>query len=458
MFTSYDLLVDFCLMSFLLFLAKILRSKVRWFQNHYIPSSLIAGAIGLIFGPQLLKITPWSSEAGNYPYLMTCILFAGIFLGKKENINIKYIFNKVGDTFFVNTASEILCFGFALLLGGIIIIIFFPNVFPEICLLLPSGFAGGHGYAAAIGGALNELLGRTDAVYIGQTFATLGLLVGLLGGLICINYAASKEATRFVKNASLLPVECRTGLIPPEKRKPLGITTINNMSMDSLTWHICLVLFATGLGYGLQQILLIIFPHLDFPLMCLTMLSGMFLQMFLKKTNYADYVDKNTIDRISGSLTDYLVAFGVATIKLSVVFEFWQPILILCLLGIVWPVIIVFFVGNKLFHNFWFERSIFIFGYLTGVVAVGITLLRSVDPDMKSETLNDFGCAYTLQSIIEVFLIAIIPSVVVSFGTITPGAILTIIGIVLLLICAKLYGIYNMPMNQLRDGEKEKIS
>lgn len=179
MYTSYSLLVDVCIMSFLLFISKLIRSKVKWFQNHYIPPSLIAGALGLILGPQVLKIISWSSEAGNYPYLLTCVLFAGIFIGKKESVNVKYIFNKVGDTFFVNTACEILCFGLALLFGGLLVSVIFPNVFQEIALLLPAGFAGGHGYSAAIGGALNQLLGRDDAIVIGILLLVLcGKLYG----------------------------------------------------------------------------------------------------------------------------------------------------------------------------------------------------------------------------------------------------------------------------------------
>ena len=115
--------------------------------------------------------------------------------------------------------------------------------------MLPAGFAGEHGYAAAIGGALNKLLDRTDAVYIGQTFATIGLLVGLFGGVACINYAANMGYTNFVTKASLLPLEYITGLILKENRKEFGEITINSVSMDPLTFHIMLVLLATEIGF-----------------------------------------------------------------------------------------------------------------------------------------------------------------------------------------------------------------
>ena len=70
---------------------------------------------------------------------------------------------------------------------------------------MPSGFCGGHGYASTIGTALNNSLGREDGVVLGQTFATVGLLVGLFVGIACINYATRHGGTRLVEKAESLP-------------------------------------------------------------------------------------------------------------------------------------------------------------------------------------------------------------------------------------------------------------
>lgn len=191
--------------------------------------------------------------------------------------------------------------------------------------------------------------------------------------------------------------------------------------------------------------------------MCVAMLVGVVIQGILNKIGYGSYVDKRVIDRIGSGVTDYLVAFGVATIQVSVVLDFIGPILVLCIIGTAWPVILVFYVARKLFRNFWFERSIFIFGYITGVVAVGVTLLRIVDPEMKSGTLDDFGTAYTLQSIIELFLITMVPVFCVSIGVIPIGAVLTTIALGMLLLCKIKYGSYSLPMDALRPGEAEII-
>lgn len=106
-------------MSLLLFVAHLLRCNIKFFQNHYVPTSILAGVMGLAIGPQFTNIIPWSQQANSYPYLMTCVLFACIFLGRNSRISLKDIIRKTGDTFFINTGSEILCFGVALFIGGI---------------------------------------------------------------------------------------------------------------------------------------------------------------------------------------------------------------------------------------------------------------------------------------------------------------------------------------------------
>ena len=120
--------------------------------------------------------------------------------------------------------------------------------------------------------------------------------------------------------------------------------------------------------------------------------------------------------------------------------------------------VLVFVVGQKLFRNFWFERSIFVFGWTTGVVAIGVTLLRIVDPEGKSGTLNDYGYSYTLQSVIEVFIIAFTPILTVSMGCIAVGVIETELLWCSSPICAKCFGVHNEKMNELREGEAEVIS
>lgn len=59
------------------------------------------------------------------------------------------------------------------------------------------------------------------------------------------------------------------------------------------------------------------------------------------------------------------------------------------------------FLAPRMFPRFWFERGITEFGMQTGVTAIGLLLLRVVDPLYKTDTAKAFGFK---QMIYEPFL------------------------------------------------------
>ena len=87
-------LTDFCFMSLLLVIAQFMRAKIKFLQMFYIPASLVAGILGLLLGPQFLDLIPWSGQIGSYAYMLVCVLFGGLFLGKKEKTSVKKIFTQ----------------------------------------------------------------------------------------------------------------------------------------------------------------------------------------------------------------------------------------------------------------------------------------------------------------------------------------------------------------------------
>ena len=459
-FGPYDFLMDFSLMSILLFIAQLLRSKIKLLQILYIPASLIAGFLGLFGGPQFLNIIPFSASASSYAYMLVVVLFASLFIGNSEKSSIKKVVNEVGDTFTLNMAAEFFHFGTALLVGVFVLSWMFPTLQESFAILLPSGFCGGHGYAAAIGGTL-EKGGFEGAVTIGQTFATIGLLVGVIGGIIIINYATRVGATRLVKSASQLPEGMRTGMIAPGEQQPMGNATTSPMAIDPLAWHVALVLVATAGGYyatnALQAWAAQYISNISIPMMSVAMLVGVVLQGVLRLTKTDKYVDKQIVTRVGSTVSDYLVCFGVATIRISIVIEYAMPILVMCLFGIALVLAYLFFVSRKLFHNFWFERGIFIYGWTTGVVAIGVTLLRVVDPEFKSGALQDYGTAYVFIAIVEVFLVSVTPVLLLQGFGLATGLVLVAIAAALLIATAVKYGVNKQKMHELRPGEKEVI-
>lgn len=463
----YSFLTDFALMSVLLLLAQYLKAKVPLVQKLLLPASLVAGLLGILGGPYFLNLLPFSDKIVAYPYLLVVVLFSSLFIGAqgdgslqktvKETLSLKKILNEVGDTFFINSATYFGQYATALLIGGGILTFLYPEVPKPFSVLMPAGFIGGNGAAAAFGSAFKDLLNWDEALYIGQTFATIGLLVGVIGGVAVINIGARCGATRFIKKISELSESMRTGFVPESEQTSMGRNTVNPMSIDPLTWHFLLVAIAAGGGYYTTRFLSGL-TGVHFPMFALGMICGAVLQLLLLLLGLDKYVDKEVITRIGSSATDYMVGFGIASIKISVVIKYEGPILILSTLGIIFCCLYLGVVARKLFHNFWFERGIFIFGWATGVLAIGVTLLRIVDPEFKSKTLEDYAMAYVFCSIFEVSCIAILPILLAKGYLWASGLGCLVIFLVLLGLCIRNYGISRFKADELRPGEAEVLA
>lgn len=433
-FSALNLLYDVAWMSGLLLIAKVIRSKVRFIQKLYIPAALIAGFIGLFGGNQFLNIISFSSEISNYSSILITFVFGSMFIGNKTKVSFKNMISSVGDCFFVNAAAEIAQFGFFILLGISVFPIFFKDINSFFGLMLPAGFVGGHGTAAAIGSVLSDN-GWNDATSIGQAFATIGLLGGILVGVAIINTGARKGKTAIIKSVKDLQEEMLTGLVKEKDRSEFGENTVNAMSIDTLTWHFSLVLIAVGMAYGINKYLKMLFPSFSFPIYGLALVCSIFLHKLLEIVHLSDFVDKKIIMHIGSSATDYLVAFGIASININVVIKYLVPIIFISVIGFIFTISWFWIVSPKFFKNYWFEKGIYIFGLSTGVMATGVILLRITDPEFKSGVLEDFGFAWIFLSFIDMFLVSFSPIFLLKNIGLIYSIILIAIAVLCLIIC-----------------------
>lgn len=456
--TAVDFLMDFAKMSVFMCFAQYLRTRVKLLQKILMPSSVVAGLICLLLGPQFLNVLHFSEAASDYPTVLIVVLFSSLFLGKQHKESFKDTMTHAGDTLLLNSAVYFGQYGLALLVGGAFMHMVFPNVNRGFALLMPGGFSGGHGTAATFAESLEQLTGWEEAMTVGQTFATIGILSGVLLGTFFINFATKKGATRFISHTSELPDSMLTGLVPEEEQESMGQATISSMSLEPLVWHLSLVLIATGGGFYLNELLHSAIPRLSLPTFSLGMLCALVLQLILDKLHLGQYVHHSVTNRIGNTATDYLVGFAVASIKVSVIVKYAVPLLVISLIGLAGVIVYLLVICPKLFRNFWFERGIFIFGWSTGVCAIGITLLRVVDPYSKSRTLEDYSMAYMFMSLMETALIASLPSIVVAGHQYAAGGICLAIFGVLLWVCSRLYGVFRGKYSDLRPGEAEILN
>ena len=403
-FTPWTLFVDIGIISLLLLVGKLMRVKIKWIQKLFIPPSLLAGFIGLACGPHGFDILPISEQTGTYAGILIAFIFGALPLtsqkakGNQQEIGAMWVYSQTG---------LLLQWAFGGLLGLLVLNQIWP-LSPGFGITMPSGYCGGHGTAAAIGQAFGQL-GHDEILTLAMTAATFGIVGSVILGLIFVKWGTKKKQTTYLADYKDLPSELRTGLLPQEKRESMGESTCSSISIDSLTFNLAIICAIALGGYGISKLAAHFMPGFELPVFSCAFVFGILFKKLLDRTRASESICPQTVGHISGSMTDYLVAFGIASIKVSVVIEYIVPLAILLLSGLAVTLIYVFVMARKLMKECWFEKALFTWGWFTGTMAMGIALLRVVDPKMKSRCLDSYALAYLFIAPVEISLITFAP-------------------------------------------------
>ncbi len=465
-----SVLTDFGIVSIAIIVAHLIRNKVKWIQATYMPSSVIAGILCLLFGREVFDLLPFSMSGekvamATYPSWMVVFLFATLFMGhRKKAVKFVETLEHTGDTFFYNMASLVGQYGFALLFGILILTPLFPLLPEGFAVFLPAGFIGGYGTVAAMGSVFEKSADPAwhGATALGNASATIGMMTAVFAGMVLINIATRKGWTRMVSTMQKMPASMRSGFVPKSEQKALGKETVSPMALDAMTWHMCLVVGVVLGAYFLHDRIHAAFPSLQdtisLPVFGFALIIGAIVQGVFNRFGIGQYIDRGTIHRIGSLVTDYLIVFGIGSITTHVVLNNALPLFLLFVFGFAFTIAFMWFVGRRICRNFWFERSIAMYGWNTGSVATSVALLRVIDPDMKTPVLEDFGLAYIGISFVEIAIIALLPPLILN-GIIAWPTCILLAGFVACLVLSRFFvGWFNYPPDAIRPGEEEVIN
>ncbi len=405
MFTPWTLLIDIGIVSLLLLLGKLLRSKVRIIQRFFIPPSLLAGLTALILGPEVLGWLPLSSNMGTYAGILIALVFSCIPFtserGRSDGTS------RIGRMWAYSQAGMLLQWALGGALGLWVLSLVWP-VNPAMGLSMPAGFCGGHGTAAAIGESF-AAYGVEEMQSLAMTSATVGIVASVVIGMWLISWGASRGKTSYICKFENLSPELRTGILPPDKRKSMGMASFSAISLDSMTFNFAVIAMVALGGWGLAKLIALAWPALMLPVFSCAFIVGILVKWVMSRVKVDEHISKPILGHLSGAFTDYLVAFGVASIRLEVVGRYIVPLLILLTVGLLLTLLYVFVIGARIHKKDAFEKSIFTWGWFTGTMAMGIALLRITDPDSKSGCLDDYAFAYLYIAPVEIALVSLSP-------------------------------------------------
>lgn len=422
----WTVFIDISVMAVLLLVGQILRAKIKLFQKLLIPSALIAGFLALGLGPKGYNILPLSSQFGTYAAILIIVIFAATPIGDRPNKEAMSS-SVIGGMFFNITGIAVLQYAVGMLVTVYGLKFLYPELPNEFGLMMATGYYGGHGTAVAVGNAL-EKLGVANMTDLGNTCATVGIVGGIILGIVIINWGTRRGYTHYVNDPQTLPIELRTGLIPPEKQTHSGKVTISSICLDPLSFHLGIVLLASIIGYYISEWFEVFSGRIGYaveiPPFCTALLVGFVVNVILNKTEGHKYIDRSTISRIQGTSTDFLMVSGIGSLNLKVVFDYAIPLLVVCSIGFIITWIWFIYIGGKSSKEDWFERNMMCWGHATGVAATGVLLQRVVDPDLKSRGIEDSGISDLFNRPLIIGL-QVIPPIIMSINPILGGHVVT---------------------------------
>lgn len=421
-FTPYVLLTDVGWISILLIIGNILRQRVRVLQQLLLPAPITAGLIGLFLGPEILGIIQFSDKIGAYTSLLIAVVFASMAYSMDLGGSVA---KGARNMWAFSTTMFMFQWGLFVLLG---IYLFKPVFGTEdwFGMMLPVGFVGGFGTAAAVGSSLEDTAGAVAASSLGFTSATVGTIVAIIGGVIVANWGI--RAGKATELQGELPKELRSGYIEDESQRPsIGKATTNPSSIEPLALHGGFIVFTVLVAYLVDGYLSTALGNVSIPLFALSFVIGFVGRGLLRLFKKPNYLDKDTVTAISGAATDYMIAFGIASIVPAALAAYWQALILLFVLGLVFCLFYLLVMAPLYFGEQWIERGIFGWGWATAAVATGIALLKMVDPKLKSGTLNEYGVAYVGFGPFEIGMTILAPIAVLASFTGAFGWVSTLI-------------------------------
>ena len=432
-FTPWTIVVDLGIISALMLLGKLIRVKVKGIQRFLIPPAVIAGILGLILGPEVLGWLPLSGSLGTYAGILIAFVFAALpFTSTSKAREVA----KVKRMWGYSQGGMLLQWGF----GGLLGILILGKIWPlndSFGITMPAGFCGGHGSAAALGDAFANF-GQDEVLTLAMTSATVGIICSIILGLIYLRIGTKRGWSACLTEAENLPEELRTGLVQPENRKSIGEGMFSTISISTLTFNLSVIALVVLGGYLISKGVTRMAPSLELPVFSCSYIVGMLVKLVCDRTKVSERICPETSSSLSGAFTDYLVAFGIASIKISVVTQYLVPMIILFACGLLFTTCYVFFAAKHIFKEYWFEKAMFSWGWFTGTMAMGMALLRIADPESRSHCVDHYGIAYIFIAPVEIALITFAPIIFCSGYGLLFASVATVLGLAIMS-----YMIYN---------------
>jgi ESS family glutamate:Na+ symporter len=245
-------------------------------------------------------------------------------------------------------------------------------------------------------------MGFKGAPDIGLTFAAVGYMWASFGGVILINMGIKRGWLGKAQVEKIKAKRFRSGVMGRQDELQIGSRlTTESEAIDSASYNMAVVLMVylftflmlKGLG-----ILLSLAGNLGNDLavnlwgisFVFAAMVALIVKTIMIKLKLEHTLDNGSLTRIAGNSVDIMVAAAVGAISLTVVVQYWLPILVISVVGGIITFVSILWISSRIFEDYQFHRALIIYGACTGTMPTGLALLRVVDPDFETPVATDY--------------------------------------------------------------------
>ena len=424
--------------SVFLLIGLLLRSKFKVLQKLFLPASVIGGFVGLILVQIFSRVGVVAEQVTNYvsvldalPAILIVPIFASTPLGNFKHKNDLDKANAKAASGIANGVFWLMCGIMAVqMVIGLAVNFFMTKAGSAVPFYnvwgfeLAAGFTGGHGTAASVGAIYGAIPAVADFASQGKdvatTFATFGLIGGMVFGIVFINIAARRGKTAVMKKPAALEGVALTGLQKDvSKQESLGRETTKNFTVETLSVHLAVVLAVVLAAYGVSALLAKI-PAVgsllkQLPVWSIAMVLMLLANKIISALKLEWMFDKKVVQKISGFMTDFAIVCAVASMNLKTIATFIAPIVICSVIGFVVTYFYIFKLTKLIARTEApFEHSIIAWGTSTGVLMTGLVLLKVCDPNYETSTLNNFTKGFAIMSIVQAAILGVLMPILIG--------------------------------------------
>ena len=388
-----------------LLLANIIKKALPFMKNTLLPTSVLAGAMLLVFdaiwtastGESFFDVTVggnflFGARGGNksletITYHSLALGFIASTLKSSSSRISKKRLGEVIDTG-VTTVATYIIQGIVGLAVTMLAVLFIKDFFGAAGILLPFGYGQGTGQALNYG-TIFEAKGFDGGASFGLSVAALGFLSASIGGVVHLNIVRHREKLgKSTRTDSILHSEDIEDIdeVPMQE------------SIDKMTLQLCLIAAGYMMTFGIIVGLSALFPGMADIIYGFNFLIGVLsaslikvIMKLLKRMHVIKekYTNNFLLTRVSNLFFDVMVVAGIAAIDLKVLGKYWHVLIVLGVVGLVVTYLYNKIIAKKLFPDYKEEQFLMMYGMLTGTASTGIILLREADPDFKTPAADN---------------------------------------------------------------------